>query len=152
MVMAPVVSAAGPVAVPNKIKRPTPSGIQTNGAHAASANKLSPSPSMSTKKPPSAVAKQQQQTPTSAAANGVSGNGANRPNISRARRDAANQAAGRGQRSNNAGSLGSASLAADPSFPQSFEPRPSGKWHSKQAASRCASLSIFQYAYTVLFR
>lgn len=123
--MAPVVSAAAPVAVPNKIKRPTPSGIQTNGAHAASMSKSSPSPSMSTKKPPSAIAKQQQ-TPTSAVVNGVNGNGVNRQNMSRARRDAANQAVGRGQRNQNAGSLRSASLAADPSIPQSFEPRPTG--------------------------
>ncbi len=126
--MAPVVSAAAPAAVPNKIKRPTPSGIQTNGAHAAPPAKSSPSPSMSAKKPPSAVAKQlQQQTPASTIANGVNGTtGANRSNLARARRDTANQAVARGQR-NNAGSLRSASLTADLSVPQSFEPRPAGK-------------------------
>lgn len=139
--MAPVVSAAAPVAVPAKPKRPTPSGVQTNGAHVTSTAKSSPSPSMSTKKPPPAVAKQhqqqqqqpqqqqpqQQQISISAAANGANGDGANRPpNLSRARRDATNQAGGRGQRNSNAGSLRSASLAADSGIPQNFEPRPTG--------------------------
>lgn len=121
--MAPVISSAVPTPA-HKLKRPTPAGIQTNGAHATPASKSSPSPSMSSKKPPSAVAKQQ--TPTSATVNGVNGNGANRTNLARSRRDMATQNVGRGQR-NNAGSSGSASLAADASVPQSVEPRQASK-------------------------
>ena len=145
--MAPVVSVAAPAAVPNKIKRPAPPGVQANGTHSGP-SKSSPSPSMSVKKPPAAIAKQQQQqqsphqqqppaaqpqqaqqTPTSTtAANGVNGAGASavtRPGAARSRRDTSNQVAARAQK-NNSGPLRPGSLATDGHMEQSIEPRQTG--------------------------
>ncbi|CAJ2512040.1 Uu.00g076650.m01.CDS01 [Anthostomella pinea] len=89
--MAPVVTAV-PLPVP-KIKRPPPPGIQTNGA---SSIQSSPSPSVSTKKHPTAIAKQQQGSGPSGV-NGTNGSN-NRPGLARSRRETINQSIPRGQK------------------------------------------------------
>ncbi|GJD04531.1 hypothetical protein ColKHC_13356 [Colletotrichum higginsianum] len=103
--MAPVVTAVHPPSVASKVKRPVPPGIQTNGASSA---RSSPSPSMSTKKPPNA-----------ATANGVNPQSARPTN--RTRREPSTQA---GRISRNSVGLRSASLAADMTSVQFVEPPP----------------------------
>src|SRR6478609_6700074 len=110
--MAPV----GPIVhqnVANKVKRPVPPGIQTNGAITSS--KSSPSPSMSAKKPPPSA----KQPPHSASDRAITASTV-RP-VNRARRETASQLQGRHSR--NSAGLRSASLAADHSS-HDAEPRP----------------------------
>ncbi|SCN73918.1 related to positive cofactor 2 [Fusarium fujikuroi] len=110
--MAPV----GPIVhqnVANKVKRPVPPGIQTNGAITSS--KSSPSPSMSAKKPPPSA----KQPPHSASDRAITASTV-RP-VNRARRETASQLQGRHSR--NSAGLRSASLAADHSG-HDAEPRP----------------------------
>ncbi|KAM7220879.1 Spt20 family domain containing protein [Rhypophila decipiens] len=104
--MAPTVTAAVPPApVTGKIKRPIPPGIQTNGVVVGgAAARSSPSPSMSAKRPPSAV-RQPSNPPT---ANGMTPSSARPPN--RLRKDGPGQVLGRGQRS---AGLRSASIVPD---------------------------------------
>ncbi|KAH6885753.1 Spt20 family-domain-containing protein [Thelonectria olida] len=99
--MAPV-AAAVHQHVGNKIKRPIPAGIQTNGAIPLAKN--SPSPLMSAKKPPLS-AKQ----PHSASERAITASTV-RP-VNRVRRDTSSQILGRNSR--NSAGLRSASLAAD---------------------------------------
>ncbi|GKT44518.1 uncharacterized protein ColSpa_04699 [Colletotrichum spaethianum] len=103
--MAPVVTAVQPPSVASKIKRPVPPGIQTNGA---SSIRSSPSPSMSTKKPPN-----------SATTNGANPQSARPAN--RTRREPSTQAS---RISRNSVGLRSASLAADMASAQAVEPPP----------------------------
>ncbi|GJC83593.1 SAGA complex subunit spt20 [Colletotrichum liriopes] len=103
--MAPVVTAVQPPSVASKVKRPVPPGIQTNGANSI---RSSPSPSMSTKKPPN-----------SATTNGANPQSA-RP-VNRTRREPSTQA---GRISRNSAGLRSASLAADMASAQAVEPPP----------------------------
>ncbi|ORY59955.1 Spt20 family-domain-containing protein, partial [Pseudomassariella vexata] len=127
---------------PNKIKRPPPPGIQTNGA-SSSRSSPSKSPSMSAKRPPTAGGKPQL-TPTSASVNGVNG-AASRQSISRSRRETSTQAIGRNGRNNG---LRSASMAFDMSLPQAFEPRPeviTDSYILKKYAGNPPSLIIHLY-------
>lgn len=89
--------------VANKVKRPIPPGIQTNGMIQSS--KSSPSPSMSAKKPPSSA----KQPPHSASERSITASTV-RP-INRARREPSSQILGRNSR--NSAGLRSASMAAD---------------------------------------
>src|SRR5690349_20070604 len=112
--MAPV----GPITqqnVANKVKRPIPPGIQTNGAMISS--KLSSSPSMSAKKPPPSV----KQPPHSASDRAITASTV-RP-VNRSRRETALQLQGRHSR--NSAGIRSASLTADHGA-HDTEPRPYG--------------------------
>ncbi|KAI1269743.1 Spt20 family-domain-containing protein [Xylariaceae sp. FL1019] len=120
----PVVTAVPVPAVP-KLKRPTPAGIQTNGAPASQS---SPSPSISAKLPPAATAKQPQTsssaatstTPIAPPVNGVSASATStRPPAPRARRDTGNQ-----PKKTSTAVPRSAGLTRDPAMPCIFEPRP----------------------------
>ncbi|KAI0154410.1 Spt20 family-domain-containing protein [Xylariaceae sp. FL1272] len=120
----PVVTAVPPPAVP-KLKRPTPAGIQTNGAPSSQS---SPSPSISAKIPPApATAKQSQltgsatsTTPIAPPVNGVSAStSSTRPPAHRARRDTGNQ-----PKKTSIAVPRSAGLTRDPAMLCVFEPRP----------------------------
>jgi len=93
--MAPVTTTTQ--ALPAKIKRPVPPGIQTNGINSSTS---SPSPSLSSAKLPNSA----KNPPHSATSNGVGASGPRSAN--RLRRDGSTQAFGRGQRS----AVGSARL------------------------------------------
>ncbi|KAH7153084.1 Spt20 family-domain-containing protein [Dactylonectria macrodidyma] len=135
--MAPV----GPVVhhnASNKIKRPIPPGIQTNGAITSAKN--SPSPLMSAKKPPLSA----KQPPHSASERAITASTV-RP-VNRARRETSSQVLGRNSR--NSAGLRSASLAADMSS-HDREPQPyivTDSYILRKFAGRPPSLIVHMHA------
>lgn len=112
--MAPVVTAVPPPTIPPpKPKKPVPPSLQTNGTGSSS-----PSPSLSTKKPPTVIKPPVIPTSSSGTNNAVS-----RPGKG-PRREPSGSIAGRASR--NSAGLRSASVAADVSLPPAVEPRPYG--------------------------
>ncbi|KAL6411177.1 hypothetical protein AUP68_04875 [Ilyonectria robusta] len=122
----------------NKIKRPIPPGIQTNGATPSAKN--SPSPLMSAKKPPLSA----KQPPHSASERAITASTV-RP-VNRARRETSSQILGRNSR--NSAGLRSASLVGDMSS-HYREPPPyvvTDSYILKKHAGRPPSLIVHMHA------
>lgn len=111
--MAPVVTAIPPPVIPPhpKLKRQAPPGIQTNGA--INSSTASPSPSMTTKKPP-----------TSAGVNGATGQAARPAN--RARQPSTQLSA---RNAKGSAGLPSATLVVDTVVPEVIDPPPYSMLH-----------------------
>lgn len=115
--MAPVTATAQ--SVPQKLKRPIPPGIQTNGINSSTS---SPSPSMSTGRLPNSA----KIVPNSATSNGFGGALSAGPrSANRLRRDGSTQALGRGQR-NASGTGRGAGLNDEGGEVPAAEPTPYG--------------------------